>query len=160
MTPSLTLERKSQRKQFCDLLTLLKKLTLKSQIMTLKLCLHNGSVSLALFSTFRIFFFLRTLCIVNMSTRGAKWDFENTPRGTRLICILAPWSHPLGIAGHWPSKTKYCYFVKSTQPSGPCCLWKCLYMTFKMFPWKGAKAYLNIFFSCLLVGTLESVLFE
>ena len=28
-----------------------------------------------------------------LSAGGAKWDAENTPKGTHLICILAPRSH-------------------------------------------------------------------
>ena len=30
---------------------------------------------------------------------GAKWDVENTPKGNCLICIMAPLSYPLGLAG-------------------------------------------------------------
>ena len=34
--------------------------------------------------------------ISELSFGGRKWDYENTPKGTRLNSILAPLSHPLG----------------------------------------------------------------
>ena len=43
--------------------------------------------------------------ISEMSPGGAKWDFENTPKATRLICISAPRSlyALLAVGWLWPS---------------------------------------------------------
>ena len=46
---------------------------------------------------FVLWFFMVPGCSISkLSAGGAKWDVENTPKGIRLICILAPRSRPLG----------------------------------------------------------------
>ena len=47
--------------------------------------------------------------ISEMSAGGAKWEFENTPKASHLICILAPRScyHLPAIGRLWPSVDDY-----------------------------------------------------
>ena len=89
------LRKKKSKKAILRPFDPLKKLTLwESQIMTLKLCLHNGSVNLALFCTFRIFFFC-ALCV-----QASQMDFQLSECINIFRCVNITWSHILESVIH------------------------------------------------------------
>ena len=72
-----------------------------------RLVFHGSRLVYMVFQCSSLIYLVPGWFISELSAVGAKWDVENIPKGTRLICILATRSHPLGLASCRPALSQW-----------------------------------------------------